>query len=122
MALPLDYEVEDPYKAKVSPLRMMPSCDTPLWIMADPAHTWAISGFGKDFCASSIIVLVRLGIFGRGGLQKRLNEGFCRFKQWCKDAGKTTSMTEFSLKAFKVSTFLGLDIACFYIVANGSGT
>ena len=104
-----DEPVRDPYKSRISPLRSLPSCNSPTWIMPDPAHTYAIVGWGKDLVGSSIMLLARMRMFGGGGLQKRLNEGFSRFKIWCTSAGKTTSLTEFSLKTFKVKTLLGLD-------------
>ena len=102
-------EVPDPFKTRpVSPLRSLPSCSGPNWLKPDPAHTYAIAGWGKDCMASSILVLVRLMVFGAGSLQKRLDEGFGRFKDYCRSAHKTTSLTEFSLKAFKIQKLLSL--------------
>ena len=68
----------------------------------DTAHTYAIAGWGKDMAASSILILCHLGYFGRGGIDKKLGEGFSHFKAWCTKWCRTTSLTDFSLKTFKL--------------------
>ena len=105
---PVDGDAGNPFKARRSPLRDMPSCDTSLFIKPDPAHVYAINGWGKDFVASSIVLLLHLGCFGRAGnTSAKLSSAFDNFKTWCQLHHKTTSLTEFSLKAFKVQKYLG---------------
>ena len=96
-----------PFKVRpISAFRVLPSADA-IWIKPDPCHTYAI-GWGKDFAASSLLLMARLRLFGLGGCQARLNEAFSRLKAWCKQHGKSTSLTELSLKTFKVKTSLGI--------------
>ena len=104
-----DAAIESPFKHRVSPLRAMPSCFTASWAKPDPAHTYAINGWGKDMMASTVLLLVRLGMFDNHGyrwLSQGLSEGFDRFKQWCRAHHKTTSLTSFSLKVFKINKLL----------------
>ena len=102
--LPADHVIPDPFKARRSPLRDLPSCNGPAWLKPDPAHTYAIAGWGKDLVASTIVLLSHLGVWGDGGIQRKLDEAFSRFRAWCRLHSKNTSMTEFSLKAFKIQT------------------
>ena len=103
-----DDAIPDPFKAVRSPLRDLASCNEPDWIRPDPAHTYAIAGWGKDFVASTIVLLSHLLVFGTGSIQRKLDEAFGRFRRWCKQNHKNTSLTEFSLKAFKIQKPLGL--------------
>ena len=43
-------------------------------------------------------------VFRSGSITKRLNQAFDNFKSWCRENHKGTSLTEFSLKAFKIKT------------------
>ena len=51
-----------------SPLRDLLMGECTRYIRIDPAHTFAIDGIGKDFLASTIVMLVRMGYFGRGAI------------------------------------------------------
>lgn len=105
----MDSVAPTPFKAKRSPLRDLPGFDIPIAIQADPAHTYAIQGWGKDFVASTIILLSEtFRAFGAcSSIPKRLNRAFDKFKTWCRENHKGTSITEFSLKAFKMLSLLG---------------
>ena len=103
---PQDGENPSPFKLSRSPLRDLPSCDDAYWIRPDPAHTYAINGWGKDLVASSIIVLLYMGVFAGRSFQSKLDEAFGRFKTWCRIHHKTSSLTEFSLKTFKITSLL----------------
>ena len=110
MSWPRNGEMDSPFKTLRSPLRDLPSGDTPHWIAPDPAHTYAI-GWGKDFVASSILLMVHMGLFGAtGSLQKKLDTAFGLFKTWCREHHKTTSLTTFSMKVFKIQSSLGRDV------------
>ena len=97
-----------PFKAKVSPLRNLSSIGSrPEHIQPDPAHTYAIAGWGKDLCAGGLLMLIHLGALAVGPLQQSLDHSFKLFRDYCRSSGKTTSITEFSLKAMKVTSLLG---------------
>ena len=105
--LPQNYVPTDPFKTSraPSPLRSLPSCSGPEWIKPDPAHTYAIHGWGKDYVSSAIILLMYFGVFGFArNIQKKLDVAFQRLKEWCHNHCKTTSLTTLSLKVFKVSS------------------
>ena len=92
-----------------SPLRSLPGHDDPSKILIDPAHTFAIHGFGKDLAASAIIeVAVHLNTFGYGTQGERLAAAFDNYKAFCDSIGKYTSITEFSLQEFRVVSPLDL--------------
>ena len=40
-------------------------------------------GFGKDFAASSILLLARLGVFGGAKIGVKLQVAFKDFEEWC---------------------------------------
>ena len=48
-------------------------------------------------------------------MAKRLEEGFDRFKTWCKRHGKSTSIKDFSTKTFKIVQPLNANIFPAYI-------
>ena len=76
-------------------------------IRADPAHTYAIQGVGTDEVASCIILLQRIGHFGhKGRLPDRLEVAFVRFREFCANSGKHTSITSFDLGTFKMKSTL----------------
>ncbi|CAE7650537.1 unnamed protein product [Symbiodinium sp. CCMP2592] len=53
----------DPWKDDyVSPLRSIPGADDPWRLRTDPAHTFAIQGFGSGMATSAIVLLSRLKI------------------------------------------------------------
>ena len=84
----------------------LPGAECPSRIRIDLAHTWAI-GVGKDFCASSIIVLCRLGFFGNGAMPKRLEKAHDHFREWCYFAKEHVQLKDFSFQSLKVQSFLG---------------
>ena len=98
---------ESPFKTPLAALLAMPGCNTPSFIQPDPAHTYAIAGWGKDMVASTIIILMKLKVFSAGSFQDRFDHLFGRFKEYCKLHGRTTSLTGFSLKVMKVTTSFG---------------
>ena len=72
-----------------SPFRDLPSGDRAQFIKSDPAHSYAINGWGKDWISSSILVLAHLGIFGNyRNVGAKLRVGFDCFKTWCKEHKK----------------------------------
>ena len=92
-----------PFKADWrSPLRGLITGDNPSYIRIDPAHTYAIDGIGKSFLASSIMLLVRMGYFGGDSWNSKFDNAFARFMAFCAARGKSTSITEFSYKTFKI--------------------
>ena len=104
-ALPKDYEPTDPFKPRLAPLRSLPNCQGPVWIKPDPMHTYAL-GWGKDMVASTVLLLTEMGVWGWGKFQKRLDRAFSSFRSYCRQAGKSTSLTTFCLKTFKVNGWL----------------
>lgn len=96
-----------PWKPECNPIRWIPGCDNPYSIKIDPAHTFAM-GFGKDFCASSLIAMSHIGLFGPGSIHAKLENAYNIFREWVHSAKEHCKLTEFSLKAFKVTSFLWL--------------
>ena len=89
-----------PYKAQnPSPLRDLLFLNgNPKYIRVDPAHTFAIDGIGKDYYASSVILLMMSGWFGNGNTDLKFNNAYSRFMAFCDATGKSTSIHEFSYK------------------------
>ena len=85
-----------------SPLRDLDTGDRTEFIRIDPAHTYAIDGIGKSFLASGIIALARMGWFGLGKIECRLDRAYARFIACCEAHGKSTSIIDFSYKTFKL--------------------
>ena len=105
-ALPRNAENPSPFAATRSAFRDLPDGDTASFIVPDPAHTYAIAGWGKDFLGSSILLLLHMQVWGPGTIQVQLNRAWELFKDWCKANHRTTSMTYFKLKTFKVASLL----------------
>ena len=101
-----DDPAEEPWKDAVSPLRQIPGADDPWRIRTDPAHTFAIQGFGSGMATSAVILLARLGVVPGRSTQDRLDVLYASFIQWCHDHGKSSSLDGFSLLKFKMKTFL----------------
>lgn len=76
----------------------------PRRIKPDPAHTYAINGWGTSLGASSLILLLRLGVFNGSTIATCLDAAFEMFRDHCRAFGKTTSLTEFSLKLLKIDS------------------
>ena len=56
--------------------------------------------------ASAVIALFRFGVFGHSTIQVCLQNAYSRFRDWCKRNGKSTSITDFDLSTFKVTSCL----------------
>ena len=68
----------------------------------DPAHTFAIDGIGKSYYASGIVLLMNAGYFGNGNAETKFQNAYSRFMAFCSARNKSTSIFEFSYKAFKL--------------------
>eukprot|EP00439_Symbiodinium_sp_Y106_P072557 s913_g13.t1 len=100
--LPSPYkEDEDP-----SPFRALLG-DDPSFAKPDPAHTYAIDGWGKSLCASGLILIYRLKIIKGRSLQVALDEGFEMFKAFCLRTGKQSSICYFAMKTLRIDAILG---------------
>ena len=102
--LPSPFKANEPSSAF---RRLTTIADEPEHIRPDIAHTYSINGWGKDLCGSSLVLLWRLHIFKSRSLQVSFDEAFADFREYCNRVGKTTSITEFTLKTLKVITRLG---------------
>ena len=95
----------EPFKPESrSPLRDLHFADDPAYIRVDPAHTYAIEGIGKDFLASSIVLLVRMDHFGSGAYARSFQTGYASFLSFCSEFQKTTSITDFGSGTLKLKT------------------
>lgn len=93
----------NPFKAERSPLQDLRNFSgNPKYIRIDPAHTFAIDGIGKNYCASAIVQLMLMGWFGGGKNEARFENAYARFMAYVDARGKTTSIHEFSYKTFKL--------------------
>lgn len=100
-----------PWKPKRALFMQVPGASTPERIKIDLAHTWAI-GVGKEFCASSIVAIARLGFFGSGSMPSRLETAWDLFCEWCYAFRETPAvLKDFDYKSLKVTSFLGLSLA-----------
>ena len=91
-----------PYKPTVSPLRSLSSIGSnPLCIHPDPAHTYAIHGWGKDLAAGALLCLIHLRHFWDRTLERSLNLAYEHFRDFCQATGKSTSIVRFDLKELK---------------------
>ena len=91
----------DPFKAE-SPLQGLCFGKSPKYIRVDAAHNFAIEGIGKDFLASSIVLLVRMGHFGDGPNARRFGCAFLRFLDYCRAHKKNTTIPDFSSSTLKL--------------------
>ncbi|CAL1151298.1 unnamed protein product [Cladocopium goreaui] len=104
--LPPEASHPSPFKAgDRSPLRDLHLGDSTKYIKIDPAHTFAIDGIGKDFLASSIIMLARAGHFGNGPITYCWQNAYANFIAYCNAYKKSTSISEFSFSTFKLNAF-----------------
>ena len=85
-----------------SPLRNLLMGECTRYIRIDPAHTFAIDGIGKDFYGSTIVMLVRMGYFGRGAVAVSLQNAYARFMAFCSAYKKNTSIMDFSFSTLKL--------------------
>ena len=99
----------NPFKTwlEPSPLRLLPNADDPKLIRVDAAHTWAINGVGKDLYASSLILLSRMGLFGKNGsIERRLQAAFEKFQDFLNRTGKSSTIDIFNFMTLKCSKSL----------------
>ena len=100
--LPANYVPENPFKPGVpASLRSLPLGNDPTKARVDPAHTWAIVGIGKDLYGSTIVLGAKLGIFGQGSLELRLQQAYDDFQLFLVRTGKYSSVVDFSHKTLK---------------------
>ena len=106
-----DDPIDDPFWPGDRPLQALTTIsDTPRRIKPDPAHCYAIHGWGTSLAASSLVLLFRLGAFIGSTIQACFDNAFEMFRDHCRAAGKTTTITEFSLKMLKMDSLLYLQI------------
>ena len=99
---PLDVN-PTPFKALYSPLRDLAHFAGKMKLVRiDPAHTYTIDGIGKNFLASSIVLLMNMGWFGGGNADVKFANAYARFMAYCDARGKRTSIHEFTYKTFKL--------------------
>ena len=92
-----------PFKVKRSPMRdLLYISDDPKFIRIDPAHTYAIDGIGKSYLASCIVVLLHMGAWGSGNIERKLEAAYSRYIEFCRLNRKCTSVYEFSYKTLKL--------------------
>ena len=115
-AIPANHMNPNPFQAgRPSPLRRLPFGSAPnpaKYCMIDPAHTFAIDGIGKDFLASTIVMLTRMGHFGDGSINHNFQVAYSRFIAWLNANKKSTSISEFSCGTLKLpqnSTLVGFN-------------
>lgn len=86
-----------------SPLRSLVSTgDNTRYILIDPAHTFAIDGIGKDFLASTLVVMARAGHWGTGAMHQCLANAYNGFMAFCQAYKKGTSIMDFSYASLKL--------------------
>lgn len=87
--------------------------DSPKFVLIDLAHSYAISGFGKDQLASCIIfIAVHCALWGKMPFEKQLERAFDSFSGWCSTNKKTSTIHEFSKKELKITSLPGLMGGC----------
>ncbi|CAL1165200.1 unnamed protein product [Cladocopium goreaui] len=95
-----------PYKPGFAPLRHIPGCHEPKYILLDYCHVFHL-GYGQDMAASSIILLSLLGHFGNERkLDNRLIAAYEKFDQWCRANHRTSAIDEFSKQSFGMGSLI----------------
>ena len=89
-------------------MRDIPGGDSWWRVKIDPAHTYAIQGFGSTMATSTCVVLCQLHLASGSSLNSRLDSLYMSFKSWCKENGKYTSLTGLSMQKLKMESFLDL--------------
>ena len=97
--------VPSPWKARIySPLRSIPGADHAWRIRIDPAHTYAIQGFGSTLATGSCVLLCHMRLAPGRSLNARLQALYMNFKTWCLQNRKPTSLTSLSMKKLKMKS------------------
>ncbi|CAE7453794.1 unnamed protein product [Symbiodinium microadriaticum] len=114
-----DDPAPSPYKPGVaSPLRSLASIGSnPLAIHPDPAHTYAINGWGKDLAAGALLTLVHLRVIWDGSIEKSLELAYSYFREFCRATGKSTSIVRFDFKLKQFPGGLGKGHDCAVMLA-----
>ena len=95
-----------PYKDQFAPIRQIPGCHEPKYILLDYCHVYHL-GYGQDSAASAIVLLCFLGHFGtERKLDCRLEVAYKRFDLWRKATGRTTGIDDFSKQSFGMGKHL----------------
>lgn len=88
---------------------LLPNGGSPKKILVDIAHTYAICGFGKDDLASGLVFLAHhCGVWGAGNWELQLERAFLDFEHFCRQKGRTTSITAFNKEELKMKSPLCL--------------
>ena len=90
-----------PFKSNDVPLLRIPGMGASS-IATDPLHTFHL-GWGVDLAASGLLMLAKLGYFGSGALDARLQQAYEHFLQFCRAEGKTTSCDNFAKRDFDMT-------------------
>ena len=72
-------------------------------VRIDGAHTWAINGVGKDLYASTIILMARMGLWGGGSMDQRLQVAYRKYDEFLKSSGKSSNIDSFDYMTLKCS-------------------
>ena len=101
-----------PYKNHFAPLRQVPGCHKPQYILLDYCHLFHL-GYGQDAAASTIILLCYLDHFGPSvrKLDDKLVDAYESFNLWCHENHRPTSIDEFSKQSFGMTGYLGPKIS-----------
>jgi len=104
-----------PYKNHFAPLRQVPGCHKPQYILLDYCHLFHL-GYGQDAAASTIILLCYLDHFGPSArkMDDKLAEAYESFNLWCHKNRRPTSIDEFSKQSFGMSGCLGPKMTCYH--------
>ena len=91
-----------PFKAgQGGPMRSIVGLNAPHRARPDQMHVYAY-GYGKDFAASAIMLCCRMGVWPASSYQVRPDKGYESFRSWCSRMKKSTSLTGFNPKCFKM--------------------
>ena len=95
-----DLTDQDLYKVRSKrPLAQVPGLDRADMAKTDLAHTFHL-GVGKHFCASTVMAMCKIGVFGTGNIRKLLNEAYQDCKDFCREGRHTISLCNFTLENF----------------------
>ena len=97
--------IPNPFKRRFAPLRSIPGGNEPARIQPDIMHCMNL-GFGKDLCASSILLLCRFDCFNGASIGKKLENAYEDFRLWCGQNNRTSSLKCFTLKTCKIQSQL----------------
>ena len=111
---------QDPFKAERSPLMAIPGADDPWRVRTDPAHTFAIQGYGSSAATSAIVLLARLNFVQGQSVPIKLEALYDKFITWCRGRGKSTSLESFLVLKFHMNSHLAWEVMCCRFASAGS--